>query len=47
VLTPEQTIEDGQKIAEALMKELGIEAKHLVRRAYVDLLADVPQESPV
>jgi predicted adenylyl cyclase CyaB len=47
VLEPEQTIEDGQRIAEDLMKKLGIEAKHLVRRAYVDLLADAPQESPV
>jgi predicted adenylyl cyclase CyaB len=47
VLTPEQTLEDGQRIAEDLMTKLGIEATHLVRRAYVDLLADAPQESPV
>jgi predicted adenylyl cyclase CyaB len=45
VLTPEQTIDDGQRIAQELMTKLGIDAKHLVRRAYVDLLADVPQES--
>jgi predicted adenylyl cyclase CyaB len=45
VLTPEQTLEEGQAIAEDLMKKLGIDEKHLVRRAYVDLLADVAQES--
>ncbi len=40
VLTPEQTIEDGQAIAEDLMQKLSIEPSKLVRRAYVDLLAD-------
>ena len=39
VLTPEQTVEDGQAIADDLMRRLGIEPRHLVRRAYVDLLA--------
>lgn len=40
VLTPEQTVADGEAIADDLMRRLGIEADHLVRRAYVDLLAD-------
>jgi len=41
VLRPEQTVEDGQAIAEDLMRRLSIEPKYLVRRAYVDLLADL------
>ena len=40
VLTPEQSVEDGQAIAADLMAQLGIEPSHLVRRAYVDLLAE-------
>ena len=40
VLTPEQTIEEGQSIAEDLMRKLSIEPSTLVRRAYVDLLED-------
>lgn len=38
VLTPEQTIEQGQTIAEALMQKLSIAPATLVRKAYVDLL---------
>ena len=40
VLEPAQTVDDGQAIAEELMRTLSIEPGHLVRRAYVDLLAD-------
>ena len=40
VLEDHQTPEDGETIAHDLMKQLGIEATHLERRAYVDLLAD-------
>ena len=39
VLTSDQTVADGQAIADDLMHRLGIEPSHLVRRAYVDLLA--------
>ncbi len=39
VLTPEQTVADGEAIAEGLMRRLSIEPGHLVTRAYVDLLA--------
>ncbi len=44
VLTPEQTVDDGQAIAEDLMRQLSIETKHLVHRAYVDLQAERPGE---
>ena len=40
VLAPEQTVDEGQAIAEDLMRRLAIEPRHLVHRAYVDLLAD-------
>ena len=40
VLTPEQTIEQGQTIAEALMQKLSIAPATLVRKAYVDLLEE-------
>ncbi len=40
VLEPEQSIEDGQAIADALLARLAIEPRQLVTRAYVDLLAD-------
>ena len=38
VLTPEESIEDGQEIAEDIMAMLGIEPSWLVRGAYLDLL---------
>ena len=44
VLTPDQSVEDGQAIAEDLMRTLGIAPAHLLDRAYVDLLADVPTD---
>ncbi|MEO8936114.1 MAG: class IV adenylate cyclase [Burkholderiaceae bacterium] len=45
VLTPEQTVDDGQAIAEDLMRRLSIEPAQLIRRAYVDLLADLQPDS--
>ena len=45
VLTPEQTIDEGQAIAEDLMRKLAIEPGQLIRRAYVDLLADLAPAS--
>lgn len=46
VLSPDQTVEDGQAIAEDLMRKLSIEPAHLIRRAYVDLIADRAAQSP-
>ena len=42
VLTAEQSVEEGQAIAEDLMRRLAIEPGELIHRAYVDLLADRP-----
>ncbi len=39
VLTPEQSVDDGRAIAEALMARLAIAPSQLVSRAYVDLIA--------
>ena len=39
VLTPEQSVDDGQAIADDLMTKLGIAPAALVTHAYVDLLA--------
>ncbi|PKU28596.1 c-jun-amino-terminal kinase-interacting protein 2 [Limosa lapponica baueri] len=38
VLTEEQTVEDGERVAQQLMKELGIEEQDLISGAYLDLL---------
>lgn len=38
VLTEEQTVEDGERVARQLMKELGIEEEDLISGAYLDLL---------
>ncbi|KAK5877077.1 hypothetical protein CesoFtcFv8_026360 [Champsocephalus esox] len=38
VMRPEQTVEDGQKVAEELMEKLGVPRQSLVTGAYVDLL---------
>ncbi|KAM6287633.1 uncharacterized protein M6G45_000120 [Spheniscus humboldti] len=38
VLTEEQTVEDGERVACQLMKELGIEEEDLISGAYLDLL---------
>lgn len=38
VLRRDQTIEEGQRIAEALMVRLGVRSEDLVEEAYVDLL---------
>jgi predicted adenylyl cyclase CyaB len=40
VLKPGQTPEEGQAIAEDLMRRLGIDSKDLVRLAYADLLLE-------
>ncbi|XP_029283883.1 uncharacterized protein LOC115006017 isoform X2 [Cottoperca gobio] len=38
VMRPEQTVEDGQQVAEGLMEKLGVSQESLVTGAYVDLL---------
>lgn len=38
VLAPEQTVEDGQKIASELQKKLGVQNEDLIDNAYVDML---------
>lgn len=38
VLEPEQTAGQGEAIAHGLMEKLGIDVRHLVTRAYVDLI---------
>ncbi|XP_033991666.1 uncharacterized protein LOC117487123 isoform X2 [Trematomus bernacchii] len=38
VMRPEQTVEDGQKVAEDLMEKLGVSKQSLVTGAYMDLL---------
>lgn len=38
VLNNEQSIEDGQEIANDIMKKLGIEEENLLATAYADLL---------
>ncbi|XP_074428693.1 adenylate cyclase CyaB-like [Larus michahellis] len=38
MLTEEQTLEDGERVARQLMKELGIEEQDLISGAYLDLL---------
>ena len=39
VLPPDQSEEAGKRIAEELLRELGIEKSELVAEAYVDLLS--------
>ncbi len=38
VLSPEQTTQEGEKVAQTLMQALGVEAHDLVPCAYIDLL---------
>ncbi|KAM4902072.1 uncharacterized protein FYW23_002728 [Sylvia borin] len=38
VLRPEQSVEDGQRVARELLRELGVEEQDLVCGAYLDLL---------
>ena len=40
VLTPDETVEQGQAIADDLMRRLSIAPSTLVRKAYVDLLEE-------
>jgi len=45
VLRPEQTEGDGRQIAEELLREFGIKNDQLIAKAYVDLLASLPNYS--
>ncbi|XP_059181983.1 uncharacterized protein LOC131960726 isoform X2 [Centropristis striata] len=38
VMRPEQTVEEGQKVAEELMEKLGVSKESLVTGAYMDLI---------
>lgn len=38
VLTEEQSVEDGERVACELMKELGVVEEDLISGAYLDLL---------
>ncbi|XP_068558682.1 adenylate cyclase CyaB-like isoform X2 [Cebidichthys violaceus] len=38
VMRPEQTVEDGQQVAEGLMEKLGVSKESLVTGAYMDLI---------
>uniref|UniRef100_A0A3B4UP18 Si:ch211-156b7.4 n=1 Tax=Seriola dumerili TaxID=41447 RepID=A0A3B4UP18_SERDU len=38
VMRPEQTVEEGQRVAEDLMQQLGVSQQSLVTGAYMDLL---------
>ncbi|KAM9245647.1 uncharacterized protein RG961_015951 [Leptosomus discolor] len=38
VLSEEQSVEDGERVARQLMKELGVEEEDLISGAYLDLL---------
>ncbi|OPJ79366.1 hypothetical protein AV530_014179 [Patagioenas fasciata monilis] len=38
VLSEEQSVEDGERVAHELMKELGVEEEDLISGAYLDLL---------
>ncbi|XP_077356949.1 uncharacterized protein LOC144003991 isoform X2 [Festucalex cinctus] len=40
VMRPDQTLEDGQQVAEGLMTQLGVTKESLVTGAYVDLLLE-------
>lgn len=37
-LTPDQSVEEGEKIAVSLMKALGVDKEDLISGAYTDLL---------
>jgi predicted adenylyl cyclase CyaB len=43
VLRPDQTDEEGQKIAEDLLRQFGIDEQELIAEAYIDLLAGFAQ----
>jgi adenylate cyclase class IV len=38
LLSEDQTLSEGQRIAESLMSDLGVEKEDLISGAYVDLL---------
>ncbi len=45
VLRPDQTDEEGQKIAEDLLREFGIDEQELIAEAYIDLLAGLTRSA--
>ncbi|AWO98332.1 Hypothetical protein SMAX5B_018717 [Scophthalmus maximus] len=45
VMRPEQTVEEGQRVAEELMEKLGVSPESLVTGAYVDLILDGHEET--
>ncbi|KAM8908177.1 uncharacterized protein AB9W97_005666 isoform 3-T3 [Spinachia spinachia] len=45
VMRPEQTVEDGQQVAEELMEKLGVSKESLVTGAYMDLLLEGDKET--
>uniref|UniRef100_A0A3P8U6B8 Si:ch211-156b7.4 n=1 Tax=Amphiprion percula TaxID=161767 RepID=A0A3P8U6B8_AMPPE len=45
VMKPEQTVEDGQQVAEGLMQQLGVSKESLVTGAYMDLLLKGQKEA--
>ncbi|CAB1417409.1 unnamed protein product [Pleuronectes platessa] len=45
VMRPQQTLEEGQQVAEGLMEQLGVSRESLVTGAYVDLLLKGPTET--
>jgi predicted adenylyl cyclase CyaB len=46
VLRDEQSIDEGRRIADALQKELGVDAADLIDGAYIDLLAATQSACP-
>ncbi|CAN9508389.1 unnamed protein product [Ophioblennius macclurei] len=45
VMRPEQTVEEGQQVAEDLMQQLGVSQQSLVTGAYMDLLLKGKKET--
>ncbi|XP_069575310.1 uncharacterized protein [Brachyistius frenatus] len=45
VMRPEQTLEEGQQVAESLMEQLGVSKKSLVTGAYMDLILKGQKET--
>lgn len=44
-MRPDQTVEEGQKVAEELMEKLGVTQESLVTGAYMDLLLKGTKET--
>jgi predicted adenylyl cyclase CyaB len=47
VIRPEQPIAEGEEIAHALMKKLGVKREHLIADAYLDMLLRVERAAAV